>query len=130
MTRIFIVADDDVALARLDGNRHDFVLEPAGLLRGLGLVLRGNGELVLLRAGDLILPRNVLGGVAHMVAVEGIPQSVFDHGVDEIHRAHLHAAAQILGVRRHAHGFLAAGNDDLGIAIEQRLVAERDCAQA
>ena len=65
-----------------------------------------------------------------MVAVEGIPQSVLDHGVDEIDGAHLHTAAQILGVRGHAHGFLAAGDDDLGIAIEQRLVAERDRAQA
>ena len=44
--------------------------------------------------------------------------------------AHLDAAAQILRVRGHAHGFLAAGDDDFGIAVEQRLIAERDRAQA
>ena len=36
-------------LRRLDGDRNDLVLELAGLLRGLGLVLRGDRELVLLR---------------------------------------------------------------------------------
>ena len=130
MARIFVIGDDDVALAGLDGDRDDLVLELAGLLRGLGLVLRGDRELVLLRAGDLILLGDVLGGVAHVVAVEGVPQAVLDHGVDEFERAHLDAAAQILGVRGHAHGFLAAGDDDFGIAVEQRLIAERDRAQA
>ena len=89
-----------------------------------------NGELVLLRAGDLVLPRDVLGGVAHVVAVEGVPQAVLDHGVDQFEAAHLDAAAQILRVRGHAHGFLAAGDDDFGIAVEQRLIAERHRAQA
>ena len=130
MARIFVVADHDVALAGLDGDRNDLVLELAGLLRGLGLVLRGNGELVLLRAGDLVLPRDVLGGVAHVVAVEGVPQAVLDHGVDQFEAAHLDAAAQILRVRGHAHGFLAAGDDDFGIAVEQRLIAQRHRAQA
>src|ERR1700761_1779687 len=130
VTRIFVVADDNVALAGLDGDRDDLVLEPAGLLRRLGLVLRVDGEFVLLRAGDLVLPGDVLGGVAHVVAVEGIPQAVLDHGVDELEVAHLDAATQILRVRRHAHGFLPAGDDDVGIAVEQRLIAQRDRAQA
>ena len=51
VARIFVGVDDDVALAGLDRDRHDLVLEPAGLLRGLGLVLRGDGELVLLLRG-------------------------------------------------------------------------------
>ena len=36
----------------------------------------------------------------------------------------------MLAVRRHAHQFLAAGNDDVAVAVEDRLVAERDRAQA
>ncbi len=49
VARIFSsVVDDDVALAPLDGDRRDLVLELAGLLRGLGLVLRADRELVLL----------------------------------------------------------------------------------
>src|SRR5215468_6331839 len=130
MTRIFVGVDDDVALAGLDGDRDDLVLELAGLLRGLGLLLRLDRELVLLGASDLPLPRDVLGGVAHVVAVEGIPQTVLDHGVDQFEAAHLDAAAQVLGVRSHAHGFLTASDDDFGIAVEQGLVAERHGAQA
>jgi hypothetical protein len=33
-------------------------------------------------------------------------------------------------MRGHAHGFLPAGDHDIGIAVLQRLVAERDRAQA
>ena len=73
-------------------DRNDLVLELAGLLRGLGLVLRGDRELVLLAARDLLLLGDVLGGGAHVVAVEGIPQPVLDHGVDHLERAHLLAA--------------------------------------
>jgi hypothetical protein len=129
VARIFIVGHDDVALAGLDGDGNDLVLELAGLLRRLGLVLRVNRELILLRAGDLVLPGDVLGGVAHVIAVEGIPEAVFDHGVDHFEAAHLDAAAQVLRVRGHAHGFLTAGDDDFGVAVEQRLIAQRHRAQ-
>ena len=65
-----------------------------------------------------------------MIAVEGIPQAVLDHGVDHLEVAHLHAVAQMRAVRRHAHQFLAAGDDDLGVAVDDLLIAERDRAQA
>ena len=48
---VFVLVDDGVALAGLDRDGRDLVLEPAGLLRGLGLVLRGDRELVLLARG-------------------------------------------------------------------------------
>ena len=41
---VFVLVDDGVALAALDGDRRDLVGELAGLLGGLGLVLRGDGE--------------------------------------------------------------------------------------
>ena len=128
--RIFVGIDHDVALARLDGDRRDLVLEPAGLHGGFRLVLRGDRELVLLAARDLVLLGDVLGRGAHVVAVEGVPQAVLDHGIDHLQAAHLGAVAQMGAVRRHAHGFLAARDHDLGIAVEDRLVAERDGAQA
>ena len=123
-------ANDRLALARLDDDGDDLVLELAGLLGGLGLVLRGDGEAVLLLARDLPLARHVLGRVAHVVAVEGIPQAVLDHGVDELHVAHLGAVAQVRAVRRLAHALLAAGDDDAGGAERDLLGAERDRAQA
>ena len=65
-----------------------------------------------------------------MIAVEGIPEAVLDHGVDQFERTHLDALAQMLGVRRHAHRFLAAGDDDVAVAVHDRLVAKRNGAQA
>ena len=127
---VLVVGDDDVALAARDGHRDDLVLEPAGLLRRLGLVLRSDGEIVLLLAADLPLGGDVLGGGAHVITVEGVHQPVLDHGVDELHLAHLHAVAQMRGVRRERHRFLAAGDDDLGVAVDDLLQAERDGAQA
>ena len=53
-------------------------------------------ELVLLVAGQLPLARDVLGGVAHVIAVEGVGQAVLDHRVDHLEVAHLDAAAQML----------------------------------
>jgi hypothetical protein len=52
---VFVLIDDVSPLRALDGDGDDLVLELAGLLGGLGLVLRGDGELVLLVAGDLPL---------------------------------------------------------------------------
>src|SRR6476646_7254139 len=127
---ILVGVDDHVALAGLHRDRGDLILEFSRLLRRLGLVLRPDRKLVLLRPGDLPLARHVLGGVAHVVAVEGIPETVLDHGIDHLEIAHLHAAAQMRAVRRLAHGFLAAGHHDLGIAVEDGLVAERHRAQA
>ncbi len=90
----------------------DLVVELAGLLRGFGLVLRGDGEFVLLLAGDLPLLGDVLGGLAHVVAVERIPQAVADHRVDIHDIAHLVAGAQVGGMGAEGHVFLATGGDD------------------
>ena len=65
-----------------------------------------------------------------MVAVEGVPQSVLDHRVDEIEVAHLLAGAQIGRVGRLAHGFLAARHHDGAVAVADRLGAQRHGAQA
>jgi hypothetical protein len=127
---ILVVLHHHVALAGLDGHGCDLVLEAARLLGRLGLVLRGDGEPVLLVAGDLPLLGDVLGRVAHVIAVEGVPQAVLDHGVDHLVVAHLHAVAQMGAVRRLAHRLLAAGSDDRGIAGSDLLHAERHGPQA
>ena len=110
---VLVVLDHHVALAGRDRDRHDLVLEAAGLLGRLGLVLGGHRELVLLLAGDLPFLGDVLGGRAHVVAVEGVPQAVLDHRVDELHVAHLGAGAHVGGVGRERHRFLAARHDDV-----------------
>ena len=87
--------------ARRDLERHDLVLEAAGLLRGLGLVLARHRELVLLLARHAVLLGDVLGGDAHVVLVEDVPQAVDDHGVDHLRVAHAKAVARaVQHVRR------------------------------
>src|SRR5262245_17635745 len=130
MFGMFVSIDDDIAFTRLHSHLHDLVLELSRLLRSFRLVLGGHRELVLLRAGDLPLARDVLGRVAHMIAVESIPKAVLDHGIDHVEVAHFHAATQMGAVRRLAHGFLPPGDHDFGVAVENGLVPKRDRAQA
>src|SRR3984885_4335053 len=129
MARIFVGVDNDVALARRYSHRRNLVLEPAGLLRRLGLVLRADGEPVLVLAADLPLSRDILCGVAHVIAVKGVDEAILQHGVDEFHLSHFDAAPQIGGVGGKRHRFLAARDDDLGVAAGDLLHAERDRAQ-
>ena len=65
-----------------------------------------------------------------MIAVEGVDEAVLQHGVDELHFTHLDAAAQIGRVGRERHRFLAARDDDAGVAIGDLLQAERNRPQA
>jgi hypothetical protein len=127
---VFVAVDDDVALAALDRDGRDLVGELAGLLRGLGLVLGADGEFVLHVAGDLPLLGHVLGGLAHVVAVEGVPQTVADHRVDVFQVAHLLALPQRRGMGAHRHVLLPAGDDDIGIAQHDVLGAQRHGAKA
>jgi len=52
-----------------------------------------------------------------VIAVESIPQTIPDHGVDHLRIAHLHAVAQVNGVWRHAHAFHAANNKYAACAL-------------
>ena len=74
--------------------------------------------------------RDVFGRVAHVVAIEGIPQPVLDHRIDQLDVAHLGAGAQMLAVRRQRHRFLAAGDNHLGVAIGDLLHADGNGPQA
>ena len=130
MADIFVLIDDDVALLGADREGNDLLLELAGLLRGLGLVLRGEREPILLVAAKLPFGRDVLGRLAHVIAIEDIDQAVAQHRVDEFEVAHFDAGAQIGAVLGLRHALLAAGDDDLGVAVGDLLQAERDGAQA
>jgi hypothetical protein len=127
---IFVRIDHDVALPAADGDGDNLVLELARLLRCLGLVLRSQRELVLLVAAQLPFRRDILGRLAHVVAVEHIHEAIADHGIDEFEIAHLGAGPQMSAVLRQRHALLAAGDDDFGVAVRDLLHAECDRAQA
>src|SRR5690606_2490846 len=80
---VLVLVDDRIALLALDGDSDDLVLELAGLLRGLDLVLRREREVVLILAADLPLTGDVLSSGAHVVVIESIPEAVLDHRIDE-----------------------------------------------
>ena len=113
-----------------DRHRHDFILEPAGLLRRLRLVLGGDGEAILVLAADLPLSGDVLRRVAHVIAVKGVDEAVLQHGVDELQFPHLHPAPEIGRVGGERHRLLTAGDDDVGVAVGDLLQSERNGAQA
>ena len=110
---IFILRHDHITLAGGDGDGGDFILELACRLRGFGLVLGGHRKGVLLIAGDLPLAGDILGSCSHVIAVEGVPQAVPDHGVDHLPITHLHPVAQMGAMGGSAHGFLAANGHDI-----------------
>ena len=104
-------------LLLLDHDGHDLVVEAAGLLSSLSLVLRGSGELVQLLAGDAPHVADVLGGGAHVIVVISVPQAVLDHGVHDLLVAHAGAPAlvrQSKGSSGHVLG--AAGQDHISVA--------------
>ena len=93
----------------------------AGRLGRFGLLLRMDSKLVLLCTSNLPALGHILSRIPHVIAVERIPQSVPDHGVDQFRVPHLLAAAQMDTMRCAAHALLTAGDDDRGISNGDRL---------
>ena len=68
--RVLVAVDDgDLALPTGDLDRHDLVVEPAGVDRGHGTLLALERERVLALAADAPALGDVLGGLAHRVRV-------------------------------------------------------------
>ncbi len=92
------------------------------------------GQPVLVFAADIVEFGDVLGGDAHVVAVENLVEGVEDHQVmDLADPGDLHAvtpAAFQQGHRRLAHVLLAAGHHHLGLAGHDRLGGEGDRLEA
>ena len=130
MADILVLRHHRVTLAALDGDWDDLVGETPRLLRGARLALGAEGKLVLLLAGDLVGLGDVLRRGAHVIAVEGIPQPIPDHGVDQVEIAHLLALPQIGRVLGLAHAFLPARDHDLALARADLLGGQCHGAQA
>lgn len=117
----FVGVEHHPALAADDLHRDDLVLEAAGLLRGLGLLLMAAKASCSSREMPYFLA-TFSGSGAHVVVVVGIPQAVVDHRVDHLPVAHALAIARAHHhMRRSAHVLLAAGDDDVRIAATDGL---------
>ncbi len=90
--RMLVLGDDDLGLALLDRDGDDFLVEEAAILRGLAAALAATGKGVLIGAADLVLRRDVLGGLAHRVDAIGglharVDETPAQHRVLELHGA-------------------------------------------
>jgi hypothetical protein len=62
--------------------------------------------------------------------MEGIHQSVSDHRINQLQRAHFLAIPHMRRMRRHTHRFLTACDNNRGISISYCLKSQRHGAQA
>ena len=130
MADVFIFVDDDIALTVFDGVGDNLIVKLARLLRGFCLVLRCQREFVLLIAADLPFFSDVFGGLAHVIAVERIPQTVTDHRVDVFDITHFVTGAQMRDMGRQCHVFLAASRHNRCIAQLDMLRSQCNSTQA
>ncbi len=121
--RIFVVGNDRITLAALDGDGCNFGLEPTCSPGGLRQILLANGKSVLICARHLISLGQILSRDAHLVAVEGVGQPILHYRVNKAKVAHFLTAADLLGMDGHRHGLLAARDNNSCIAC-------RDCRAA
>ena len=64
-----------------------------------------------------------------MIAVEGVKQTIAQHGVNKFQIAHFGAIAKVGAVLRHGHGFKTTRHDDIGVTRGDLLHSERNGAQ-
>ena len=117
--------DDGLAGAALDRHRHDLVAEAAIVDRILGAAQALDRIIVHLAAGQLIFVGGALGEAAHRAAfLIGVLEAVEEHVVVGHVMADPRARAVLLEqIGRVGHRLHAAGDDHVGIAGADRLVA-------
>ena len=135
-TGAFIGIEHGVALLALDDNGNDLVLEGTVLDGLVCLDLAVVSELIQLLAGDGVIAvllliglvgADVLSGHAHvLVKAGGIPQSIVDHGIDQLALAHGSAHAVAVTALHHCKGshvhvLHAACDHDISIACLDHL---------
>ena len=113
-------------------NGHDLVLEPAGFLRGRGLLLRCQRELVLLRRGVMSYFLATFSAVMPMwywLYTSHRPSTIM---VSTSFQSPMRKPSREPGSTcgDSAHVLLAAGDDDLGVAAADRLRGEHHGLQA
>ena len=117
---MLVPLDDGLGLALLDADLDDFPVEEAALLGRLAAALAAIGEGILIGAADLMLARDVLGGLAHGVDAVGrfharIDEAPAQHGILELHRAVERTLGLAHDVGRAGHALNAARDHHVGL---------------
>ena len=120
-----LVADERLVGAR-NRDRHDLRLEVTFGDRRRGPLLAAGCELVLLPARDAVALGDVLGGLAHRIALEGVGDEG-ERPVDQPPLAEPPPVARaVLEERLAAHRLVPAGDDDVSLAGQELLRAADD----
>jgi hypothetical protein len=126
---VLVGVDGDGALAALDLDRNDLLLEIPRLGGGGGAVVALGGQRVLVGAGNAEVVGDVFGGDAHVAVVERVGQRA-DHGVDGLAVLHPLAPAQAgQPVLAAAHRLGPAGHGGVAVAEGDRLRGGHDRLQ-
>lgn len=115
-----------------DLNGGNLVVESAGLLGGLSLLVGTDSVLILLLTVETVVLSTLLGSKAHeLLLAIGILETVLHDSVDHVLVAVLGTGAQagevVGGV---GHGLSTTGHDDVGVAGHDGLGTEDDGLQA
>ena len=120
---MFVAREDGCAFFAFDGDGHDFGVEASGGLRGSGALLRGEGELILLLAGDFVLLGKKFRGFPHQHFRERTEEAVAVHAIDEFLSAEAISparAVEIIRDPRHRLGSSGECASRLPVAISCR----------
>ena len=99
-------------------------------MSGFGFVLAFYGKFVLRVAAYLPLLCHILGCLAHVVIVEGIPKAITDHAIDIFDITHFSATAQMGHMRGKGHVFLTTSRHDVCVTQLDMLRSKRHGTQA
>ena len=116
---MLVLLDDDLGLALLHRDLDDFLVEEAAILRALAAALAAISKGVLVGAADLVLGRDVFGGLAHRInAVRRfhlrIHEAPAQYRVLELHAAIERAFGLAHHIGRARHALDAARDHNVG----------------
>ncbi len=128
-TRLFIGIDrHGFAVLAQSADRNNFIAKTPGINRGAGFLLRAKRIRILQLTANPILARQVFRRHAHMVVIEGIPQSVMNQAVEQLAVTQLCAGAAVgQYVRSAAHVLLPTGNYHVCFATLNSLRRKMQC---
>ena len=126
MANIFILVNNHFTLSGFYNHGDNLIFKTAILLGGFGLVLRSQGKTVLNITGYLPLLSHIFSRCTHMITIEGVPKTIFDHGVDKFEIPHFFARTQIGHVRGQTHVLLPAGKYDFSVPQFYMLCTNRN----
>lgn len=94
-------------------------------MRGIGFVMRGEWEIVMIDEDKMKLERNILRGDENVIEMERIGKEVFKNGVDNIEIENIKEGEKIGKMRRNGNGLMKERKDNIRIEGKNMMNKER-----